>query len=117
MTLDCDRALEIIDRQGIRNFILSMKRQDVKGAFTMHEHGESDMRSIYCAISVSSILGILDEEIMRDVPEHIARCQTYEGGIGAEPYGEAHGGYTYCGLASLVLMNRTDVLDLDRLMS
>ncbi len=32
------------------------------------------------------------------------RCQTYEGGFGGAPGMEAHGGYTFCGLASLVLL-------------
>ena len=32
------------------------------------------------------------------------RCQTYEGGFSGAPGLEAHGGYTYCGLAALTLM-------------
>ena len=42
--------------------------------------------------------------------------QTYEGGIGAEPGAEAHGGYTFCGLAALVLIDRADALDLPKLL-
>lgn len=42
--------------------------------------------------------------------------QTYEGGIGGEPGNEAHGGYTFCGLAALILIDRADVLDLPRLL-
>lgn len=41
--------------------------------------------------------------------------QTYEGGIGGEPGNEAHGGYTYCGLAALMLVDRADVLNLPAL--
>lgn len=48
--------------------------------------------------------------------EHIARCQSYEGGIGGEVYGEAHGGFTYCGLASLYMMGKTDLIDMDKLL-
>lgn len=43
------------------------------------------------------------------------RCQTYEGGLGGEPGNEAHGGYTYCGLAALVLIKKTDAINLERL--
>lgn len=43
------------------------------------------------------------------------RCQTYEGGFGAEPGNEAHGGYTFCALACLVILGRPDVIDLPRL--
>ena len=42
--------------------------------------------------------------------------QTYEGGIGAEPGAEAHGGYTFCGLAALMLIDRADALDLPKLL-
>ncbi len=40
------------------------------------------------------------------VPTH-ASIQTHEGGLGGEPGNEAHGGYTYCGLAALCILNRT----------
>lgn len=47
----------------------------------------------------------------------ISGCmQTYEGGIGGEPGNEAHGGYTYCGLAALMLVGRADVLNLPSLL-
>lgn len=41
--------------------------------------------------------------------------QTYEGGLGGEPGNEAHGGYTFCGLAALVLVDQAHQLDLPRL--
>lgn len=41
--------------------------------------------------------------------------QTYEGGLSGEPGNEAHGGYTFCGLGALFLLQRLDVLDLDSL--
>ena len=31
------------------------------------------------------------------------------------PFGEAHGGYTFCGLAALVILNETDKLNHERL--
>jgi prenyltransferase beta subunit len=43
-------------------------------------------------------------------------CQTYEGGLGGEPGNEAHGGVTYCGLAALVLLNKTNLIDIHRLL-
>eukprot|EP00879_Flechtneria_rotunda_P024781 GHRR01026293.1.p1 GENE.GHRR01026293.1~~GHRR01026293.1.p1 ORF type:complete len:388 (+),score=182.41 GHRR01026293.1:162-1325(+) len=42
--------------------------------------------------------------------------QTYEGGLGGEPGNEAHGGYTFCGLAALKLAGQPEVLDLPRLL-
>nr|XP_010924251.1 protein farnesyltransferase subunit beta [Elaeis guineensis] len=47
---------------------------------------------------------------------HFFRCQTYEGGIAGEPGSEAHGGYTFCGLATMILINEADRLDLSSLL-
>jgi prenyltransferase beta subunit len=41
--------------------------------------------------------------------------QTYEGGLGGEPGNEAHGGYTFCGLAAMALIARERELDLPAL--
>ena len=38
------------------------------------------------------------------VSNYVASCQTYEGGFGAEPHNEAHGGYAFCAIASLRLL-------------
>jgi len=44
------------------------------------------------------------------------RCQSYEGGIGGEPGNEAHGGYTFCGLAALCLLGKAEELDIPALL-
>lgn len=46
----------------------------------------------------------------------LSRCQTWEGGIAAEPGNEAHGGYAYCGLAVLLMLGAPDAVDLDGLL-
>lgn len=38
------------------------------------------------------------------------------GAIGGELLVEGHGGYTYCGVASLILLNRADLCDFNRLL-
>jgi protein farnesyltransferase subunit beta len=38
-------------------------------------------------------------------------AQSYEGGVGGEPWNEAHGGYTFCGLAALALAGRGGAAD------
>lgn len=75
-----------------------------------------DVRACYTAISVASILKILDYELVEGVGNYIRRCQTYEGGISGEPGSEAHGGYTFCGLAAMILIDEADSLDLPRLL-
>jgi len=70
---------------------------------------------------ISSILDILTHELVEGTAEFIASCQTYEGGFASASHpcfsfnnnsssplrptlGEAHGGYTFCALASWVLL-------------
>ena len=45
-----------------------------------------------------------------------SRCQTYEGGFGAYPGCEAHGGYTFCAFAALCILKRYDVFHGPRLL-
>ena len=44
------------------------------------------------------------------------RCQTYEGGFAGYPGQEAHGGYSFCGLAALVILNQPEMCNLPRLL-
>lgn len=46
----------------------------------------------------------------------VLSCQTYEGGFGAAPGHEAHGGYTFCGVASLVMLGQLHRCDIESLM-
>lgn len=81
------------------------------GAFSNHINGESDLRSTFCCISVAKMLNILDDDLTKGVVEHIKKCQTYEGGFGPEPFCEAHGGYSYCAIATLVLLDKLNEID------
>ena len=46
----------------------------------------------------------------------ISRCQTYEGGFGGVPGMEAHGGYSFCGLAALMFLNKGHLCNIDALL-
>ncbi|OAO96494.1 WIG [Arabidopsis thaliana] len=115
VTLGGDKALSSINREKMSCFLRRMK--DTSGGFRMHDMGEMDVRACYTAISVASILNIMDDELTQGLGDYILSCQTYEGGIGGEPGSEAHGGYTYCGLAAMILINEVDRLNLDSLMN
>ncbi|KAM4600617.1 protein farnesyltransferase subunit beta isoform 2-T2 [Polymixia lowei] len=39
------------------------------------------------------------------------RCQNWEGGLGGVPGLEAHGGYTFCGTAAMVILGKEHMLD------
>ncbi|MCD9558772.1 hypothetical protein HAX54_016389 [Datura stramonium] len=113
ITLGSPKALSSINREKLYTFLLRMK--DTSGGFRMHDGGEVDVRACYTAISVANILNIVDDELIHGVGNYILSCQTYEGGIAGEPGAEAHGGYTFCGLAAMILINEVNRLDLPRL--
>ncbi|NXU80439.1 FNTB farnesyltransferase, partial [Oreotrochilus melanogaster] len=73
-------------------------------------------RSAYCAAAVASLTNILTPELFAGTAEWIARCQNWEGGIGGVPGMEAHGGYTFCGLAALVILKQEQLLNLQNLL-
>jgi len=126
-------GLEIIDRQKMMEFLLKIKhpihdvimknekiteiKTTMPGAFEIHINGENDLRATYCALVVADILNLLkiEPKLSEGIPEFIQKCQTYEGGISCIPYGEAHAGYTYCGLASLMIIGKEKSIDLQKL--
>ncbi|KAF8342461.1 terpenoid cyclases/protein prenyltransferase alpha-alpha toroid [Amanita rubescens] len=110
-----------INREKMHGFFMSLKQKD--GSFLVTKHGEVDVRGIYCLIVTAILLDILTPELVEGTAEFIASCQTYEGGFSSssQPYfsagptpslltwprpamGEAHGGYTFCSLASWVAL-------------
>ncbi|KAJ3212599.1 hypothetical protein HDU67_003706 [Dinochytrium kinnereticum] len=105
-----EAAYNCINRPALLRWLLSLKQPD--GSFQMHQGGEVDVRGSFCAMSIATRLNILTPELAEGVAEFIAQCQTYEGGIGSVPGVEAHGGYTFCGLAAMALLGKTDLLDL-----
>ncbi|KAK2194804.1 bifunctional Protein farnesyltransferase subunit beta/Terpenoid cyclases-protein prenyltransferase alpha-alpha toroid/PFTB repeat/Prenyltransferase subunit beta [Babesia duncani] len=108
-------CLDRVNVGAIYGFLTSMKLEN--GCFTVHKYGEYDVRGIYCAIASASMLNILTPELQHNVAEHISKCQTYEGGIAGELNLEAHAGYTYCAVAALALMDRLDVINVEKLKS
>ncbi|KAJ2856859.1 CAAX farnesyltransferase (FTase) subunit beta [Coemansia erecta] len=108
-----EEAYSVVDRNAMYRWLIEMKQQD--GSFAVHDGGEVDVRGIYCALVIASILNIMTPDLVRGCAEFIARCQTFEGGIGPYPGVEAHGGYTLCGLAALEILGKSDVLALERL--
>ncbi|CAK5263324.1 unnamed protein product [Mycena citricolor] len=113
-----------IDRKKMYEFFMSLKQPD--GSFLVAHHSEVDVRGVYCLLVTATLLDILTPELVEGTAAFVASCQTYEGGFSSasQPYftpsspgsvpsilkhprpalGEAHGGYTFCGLASWVML-------------
>ncbi|KAH6574527.1 hypothetical protein BASA60_005434 [Batrachochytrium salamandrivorans] len=106
-------AYQSINRELLYSFLLAMKQVD--GSYCMHHGGEIDVRGTYCAVNAAQLVGILSAELVDRAGEFIVRCQTYEGGIGAIPGVEAHGGYSYCAVAAMEIIGKMDMLDIDAL--
>lgn len=101
-----------IDRLSVKKWLLSVKQPN--GSFVMLNGAECDVRAVYCALCIASILDILDDNLKSGVKEWIIKTQTYEGGFSGDIGDEAHGGYTFCALASLfILMTPTEILESD----
>ena len=109
-------------REKMYKFFLSLKQPD--GSFLVAKDSEVDVRGIYCLLCTAIMLNLVTPELISGTASFIASLQTYEGGFASasHPYfssapspetlldsprpalGEAHGGYTYCALASWVML-------------
>lgn len=99
-------AFRAIDRDSLEKFLFSVREPD--GSFRLHVDGETDVRGAYCAVSVAKLTNMPEETLKKlfdKTGDWIASCQTYEGGFGGAPDLEAHGGYTFCGIAALAMLN------------
>ncbi|KAJ1438882.1 terpenoid cyclases/protein prenyltransferase alpha-alpha toroid, partial [Ochromonadaceae sp. CCMP2298] len=54
----------------------------------------------------------LTPQLAEGVAEYVQSCQTYEGGFGGEPGNEAHGGYNFCAIATLLILKKQNLCDL-----
>ncbi|KAI4372991.1 hypothetical protein MLD38_011166 [Melastoma candidum] len=86
--------------------LLSLRSlQQPDGSFMpIHTGAEKDLRFVYCAAAICSILNSWDGMDKERVVGYISNCQSYDGGFGLSPGLESHGGATYCAVASLQLM-------------
>ncbi|KAH7886715.1 terpenoid cyclases/protein prenyltransferase alpha-alpha toroid [Phlebopus sp. FC_14] len=113
-----------IDKENLYRFFMSLKQPD--GSFLVSHDAEVDVRGTYCLLVVAYLLDLITPELLRGTPAFVASCQTYEGGFSSasQPYfiassshgttklldtirpplGEAHGGYTFCALASWIML-------------
>lgn len=112
--LGTKEAYDVIDRPKLKSFLASCRTSE--GAFTMHRDGEVDIRGAYCAVVAAHLTNIMSPELFEGTAEWIAKCQTYEGGFSGEPGLEAHGGYTFCGYAALVLLGKHNIINNKRLL-
>jgi len=102
-----------LDRKAVISGVRALQLPD--GSFKAAlEGGENDMRFLYCASAICSILDDWSGIDTDAAVNYIKSSISYEGGIGQGPNLEAHGGSTYCAVAALNLMGRLDELGAEK---
>ena len=83
--------------------------QQKDGSFSPVSGGsENDMRFVYCAAAVCSMLGDFAGMDVELATAFIKASQRYDGGFSQGGSRESHGGSTYCAVAALSLMGRLE---------
>lgn len=111
-------AYSAIDKLSMIRFLWSVREEET-GAFRMHVDGEIDVRGAYCAVAAAKLINVepdVELKLFTGTVDWVVECQTYEGGMGGVPDQEAHGGYTFCGIATLALLGHTGKCDLRSLL-
>ena len=96
--------LSRVDKPRVLDFVRSL--QGSSGCFCAYTGGESDMRFLYCAAVICTMLRD-DEWRGVDVAAataYVISSQNVDGGLGLGPGQESHGGSIYTALAALSLM-------------
>ncbi|KAK7116030.1 geranylgeranyl transferase type-1 subunit beta-like [Littorina saxatilis] len=100
--------LSRVNRPAVAAGLRSLQQED--GSFScVPEGSETDMRFVYCACCVSHMLNDWSGMNKEKTISYILNSISYEGGVGQGPGGEAHGGPTFCSIASLFLMDELDM--------
>ncbi|XP_046859213.1 protein farnesyltransferase subunit beta-like [Xenia sp. Carnegie-2017] len=109
------QAYEAIDREGLFRFLLRCHTSE--GAFRMHYDGEVDIRGAYCAAVAARLTNVYTPKLFENTGNWIKCCQTYEGGFSGEPGNtQIHGGYSFCGVAALVLLGEENKINIQKLL-
>ena len=99
-----------LSRVDVPRVMEGMKRLQLpSGSFIAHMCGsEDDLRFMYSAAAITKILGTTDGIDVEKAINYTLSCQTYEGGFAYKPGDEAHGGATFCAVATLSIWNALD---------
>jgi protein farnesyltransferase subunit beta len=98
-------ALSIVNRVTMLRWLHTLKHPC--GHFSVSKDGETDVRGIYCALTLICLLRLpTGNDLLANTSSYLSACQTYEGGFAAtRNFNEAHGGYAFCALAALCILH------------
>jgi protein farnesyltransferase subunit beta len=110
------RAKSLLRNIRIPLYRWMISMQTESGGYRMHDDGEVDVRASYTILCCAKLLNLSTPYLCQDrVAQYIKSCQTWEGGIAGEPNCEAHGGYAFCGVAAMKILDKLETLDLPAL--
>lgn len=124
-TVQRDDTRLVTLRPNIIQFVCNLQKSD--GSFAGDKWGEIDTRFTYCALSILSLLGALDEvnEInnkvgsgtsrqpsinVRKAAQYIMKCRNLDGGFGSCIGAESHAGQVFCCIGALAIAKSLDLL-------
>lgn len=94
-----------LDKPGILKSIRDRRHAD--GSFSpTPTNSESDIRLVYCACAISTLINDFSEVHIPTTIAYIHACRSYDGSYAQIPNGEGQGGTTYCALASLEMISQ-----------
>jgi len=101
--------LSRVNKSAVLQGVASLQKSD--GSFkSNYEHGESDLRFVYCSLAICNILNDSSSINVNNAIKFISNCLNYDGAFGQNPGTESHGGSTYCAIASLSLLNKLNLV-------
>ncbi|XP_066977343.1 geranylgeranyl transferase type-1 subunit beta [Macrobrachium rosenbergii] len=99
--------LSRVNRKAVLAHVAALQCQD--GSFFSTLGGsENDMRFMYCAAAICYILQDFSAINLDTAKKYIINSMSYEGALGQGIYLEAHGGSSYCAIATLHLMGQLE---------
>ncbi|KAJ1502878.1 Geranylgeranyl transferase type-1 subunit beta, partial [Coelomomyces lativittatus] len=109
--------LSKINRAKLQTFIKNLAGND--GGYHQYPidppSEPSDLRFTYCVVVISHLLNLSFISI-NSIVAYVQSTYTFDGSFGSSHSAEGHGGYTYCAVSILSLLNRLPTsIQLDRL--
>lgn len=104
-----------VPKSALLQTLRRLQQPDGSFASTLQGDSEHDLRFLYCACCISYLLNDWSAIDLPRAVQYIRNCRSFDGALALVPHGgEGHGGSTFCGVASLVLMNQLQTtLDAD----
>ena len=97
----------IPNHEALAQKILNSLSASGGASVTLTTDTRDDIRFLYCA---TACLYLLERRWtscqIKKITSYVSGCQASEGGFGCEPGAEAHGGHTWCALATYDLLSR-----------